>query len=118
MRPGTLSHEVGHAFLRSGATGQHLAENLNYAVGAAAAAVGNTTDDVRIEAANWGGAAYGRDWVDNYRAATTTTHTIRNAWAVAHAGHAPIIITTTSPRSPTTLDLFREGARQISAQRR
>ena len=124
IRAGTLSHEVGHAF---GLVGSLASTAVHYLgepgiIAAIANTIDNVTSDIQIETANaWvrnGLASYGRDWVNNYETATTTTRTLLNPWAVAKAGDEPRYSSSTTPRVPTVLDLYRSGAGQIASQKK
>jgi len=122
IREGTLSHEVGHAFgLRGSITSMavhYFGESGNNKV---TNTIDNVTSDIQIEGANaWlrnGLALYGRDWVDDYRTATTTTHALLNPWQAWKLGAKPRYRITKTPRTPTILDLYRDGARQIANQK-
>ena len=93
----TLSHEMGHLLLA-------------YAGYRASGIGSNVTQDGEIWAAYVGSSNYGQDWVNDYR--TERPSTLRNAWAVAHAGAEPQF--TVGRRSPTTLDLYRVGALNVA----
>ncbi len=116
IRAGTLSHEVGHAF---GLIGGLTTSAVNFLGPRGNNIVTNTIDnlvsDAQIEAANlWlrnGLVVYGRNWVNDYR---TATETIESA-SRQRQGIGPIRVV---PRTPSVWDLYRDGARQIAAQRR
>jgi RHS repeat-associated protein len=116
VRAGTLSHEVGHAF---GLVGSLTSTAVHYfgprGNNIVTNGIDNLTSDAQIELANtWlrnGLVAYSRNWVDNYRTATV------RVFDASYQRHG-IGRYRDVPRTPSVWDLYRDGARQIAAQKR